>query len=596
MAKPKLKLNSDVATFTSTLEMRIHLNSVRTGKEVVEIDGKKRMVPRPQHLTNQQVVRDVTTFLEGRGSLFRCPEPYYFDRETKNLVPLVKDNPKLSQMLQEFGLLPDEIHTRIVMKTLIAKGAVAPMRETHRFSFMTRDALYIRRSETEMYKITALSRITVSIGTDDVFLIAGDLTDLPTLDELRPQIDRLAPVIGITTTGLIPGSPLHKLTSRWLRDGCLTPDQAHQMFFTRVMFLVAASMHRTWPLLLHTGDGESGKSTPIELILTFLLGKNGETQSMPGRMGDFVASVTNRTLQAYDNIDDAGLHRPANSAYSDLICQLATGAEIDMRELFVTNSLVTYRIRGHGMFTARVNPFDHRPDLLRRTLHLPMEPADKRVKIQKDKLIGAVLKDRNAMFAEFLIRAQNIFKAHQACEDSKEFAYVSQVVEYERFCYIAAEYEGSLPETMALWSAYMDQYDRTLTETNPLVYAVRLWLGKTDQSGTLSNTNRQVSPTTLWGELRAVSEETQNPFGWRTVNTMSRKINENKTPLKAIGCEEIRTRSGHAFIFRPSPQELATCREMYRDALAAALKNPSSSYVTRWAAEDADITTDTQVM
>lgn len=110
----------------------------------------------------------------------------------------------------------------------------------------------------------------------------------------------------------------------------------------------------------------------------------------------------------------------------------------------------------------------------------------------------------------------------------------------------------------------MQRYRRSITETDPLVHAVRLWLGKG------GNAERQVSPTTLFTELQTIFADLEQLFSYKSPSAFGRNIAKHRTSLRTIGFSEVPTRGSHDYVFQPSADELAGCTRLYADLVAAA--------------------------
>src|SRR5579883_1618656 len=526
MQEPQPKTYADHALF---------LNVLREGVEIR--DGKT--IRRPAHSVEQDIVKTVTDFLLARGEFFRAAYPYYFDRVAHELIRLDSATPELFRILREMGLLAGQKHTEIVTRNLRAIGDVASERTLHRFAFMGDTATYIRHSRATMLKITADTIEEVDLGTDGVILIANDLPDWPSLATLQPHIDDLHPQVGNTCTRLLPGLPMTDLlTTRWSQESVFRPEQAHQMFISWLLFPVAASEYTLWPILVNTGPQNSGKSTPLELLIAAWHGRYIEATALPKKDRDLTASATNRSLLIYDNIDEVQARD-----YDNFICNLSTGAEVDLARLYETNTLATFQLRNHVGLTARINPFT-RSDVMRRMIVLDVAPSQQKKTVDKAKLIRAVLAQRDRILAEYILRAQNILRAHQ-CAGDEDYEFQSQMGEYEAFTLRCADYEGTSAATRAIWSAYMRQYERSVTESNPLVFACRLWLGKGGNAG------RQVSPATLFSELQAIYEDTDQVLTYRSPSAFGIHVAKNKSALEVIGFGNPRTKNGNDYVFHP---------------------------------------------
>jgi hypothetical protein len=146
----------------------------------------------------------------------------------------------------------------------------------YRLAYFTGAASYLRRTSMSMLKFTPTICEEVPLGTDDVFLIADDLVDLPVPEERIPHMDRLRTSVGTACTKVMPDLRLAKLTSRWDSTETLGPDQSWQMYFTRMIFSFTADLSTLRPLAVAQGEGGSGKSTMFECFLTMLRGRIAE--------------------------------------------------------------------------------------------------------------------------------------------------------------------------------------------------------------------------------------------------------------------------------------------------------------------------------
>jgi hypothetical protein len=113
----------------------------------------------------------------------------------------------------------------------------------------------------------------------------------------------------------------------------------------------------------------------------------------------------------------------------------------------------------------------------------------------------------------------------------------------------------------------MRQYRQSITASNPLVFAIRLWLGK-------GNANRQVSPTTLFAELQTIFEETGQKFIYKSPSGFGKQVASNLRALQTLGLELIPTRGNQEYVFRTPAVQLDLCRRVYNDLTTAARLRP----------------------
>jgi hypothetical protein len=302
------------------------------------------------------------------------------------------------------------------------------------------------------------------------------------------------------------------------------------------------------------------------MLVVFKNDAAAKTKSLPGKEDGLIAALTNSAVCCFDNIDGARLEDPQRSTISDTICHLSTGAEVPWRKLFSDMEVLDFKIQNHGFFTARVDPFSSRIDVHRRTITLTMEPPvipgevpEGKEGPTKDHYTAWTHEARPRILAEILLRCQNMVRAHQQY-GTKQYRSRTEMADYEIFTYRCAEYEGTLPETQALWEVSRKLYLEAITDHNFLVLALRTWLGKTG----VPNPNREVSPQTLFGELESMFSETKS-FPYRNPAQFGKHIGTNLPALRVLGFAKVPTRSGHNYVFRPSESELERCQQTYRD-------------------------------
>jgi hypothetical protein len=513
--------------------------------------------------------------LLARGYFFRVGFAcFYLDLAANVLIEVSKDSADLKHLLWVLGYLPKRGHMPAIFDSIIDIAARSPMRPYHRMAYFGPDAIYLRASQNQMYRIKVDKIEQVPIGTDDVILITQDMADLPGLAELEPMMEEMRAAVGRACTQVRWDLPLsYHLTSRWALDSPLSPEQAHQTFITRLMFIFVASRYSLWPIVSLTGEQGSGKSTPLELLLCLLQDVDkAYASSLPSKEDPLIAILSNSSIVCFDNIDGAHLEDPKNGTISDTICHVSTGAEVPKRKLYSDNTLLKYRIQNHALFTAKVDPFASRTDVHRRTITLTMQPAEIQETGSKELLMEKIHEARPWIWAEILLRCQNMVRAHLEY-GRNQYRCRSEMVDYENFTYRAAEFEGTLAETQALWEASRTLYLRSITESNPLVHCVRTWLGQRPnalgQQGVCPNAGRIVSPATLFGELEAIFVGTRN-FSFRSPTQFGNHIAKQISALKVLGFDRVTVRGGYSYVCHPSAEEQDRSLQQYQDFERAA--------------------------
>jgi hypothetical protein len=215
-------------------------------------------------------------------------------------------------------------------------------------AYMSPDyTVYLRSAETKMMKITAGDITEVNLGTDDVLLKADKWSDFPSLSELQPTIDNLRPTVGKAIATLVPGTPLTThYTTRFSDASDLSRAQAQEMAIERLTFKSAGAQYpRLWPLTQINGPKDSGKSTLPETDRVMFSGDfTAKLENLNCTLRELQTQVINADFLDYDNSDET--YQPKKTPeIGDFICQLATGAEVSIRTLYVDNQSKTYSVQ-----------------------------------------------------------------------------------------------------------------------------------------------------------------------------------------------------------------------------------------------------------
>jgi hypothetical protein len=568
------------------------LHQISLGREIQD-DGKIGK-KNPRQVPLEMWERTLQHLL-ARGKFFRCgTDLYYLDEVDHILVFLAEKSSPLRLLLLQLGYVPTQQITNSIIAATIDYATKAPERTPHRMSYYAEDegAAYIRSAENRMLRVAPDFITEVWIGHRDHVLLADDLADWPSLSVLEPLMDEMRSTVGRSCTQLRPDLTMTRLlTARWAEQDSLSAEQAHQLFITRLMFLFFASKYSLWPIILFLGDQDSGKSTACELPLTLLKNdQQAKLKSLPGKEDNLATLLSSASVCFFDNVDGSHLSDPKNSAISDMICHLSTGADVSKRKHYSDGKVHTQPVQNHGFFTARSDPFD-RSDVHRRTITLNMKPSEVGTTTPKHELRKAVQVHRDIILAEILLRCQNITRALQA--PAHAFTARSEMVDYEVFTYVAAAHEGTLPETETLWDCTRERYLKSITESNPLCYCLMVWLGEKNSAGFLQNVRRRVSAQTLFGELKGLFCDQLRAFPYTTRIGLGRAITKNLPALRTIGFFDPPGRNGRLICFDPSAAILDASEQLYQDFRATFMTSDLTRVARGYRPQRDDLNIDT---
>ena len=525
-------------------------------------DPGRMGAPDPAHVVNQKVWNEVLEHFKASGRFLRDQRgnSLYLDEVRSKVIRMHPGDPELRLRLRQLKLLPREPHTRMVEDALVDYAARAKKQTVEMLSFMNkkRDGLYINLGRGQMLRITAGQMEVVPVGTDEVVLLDPEERVWPSYEEvLKPLIDEITQVVRSTCTELIPELPLTRhVTTRWSTSSKLRVEQMHQLFITRLMLMFsAASEVSLWPIVMLSGDQNSGKSTPGEKLLTLLAGEKTQGDLMSDDRTQLETSAANTPILLLDNVDGADLDSKKNGSTLDLLCLIATGGSLARRKLFTTADQARYRIHTHLITTSRTLPTD-RADVQRRTLSLEVDSSPKgAARRSKDELFGELLEDRPRILAEIIVRSQNILRAYQ--QPAPDIDFISEMPEYEAFTYRCAVFEGTLAETQALWLANKEQYQEAITEQSPIVFALRLLIGK------LGGGIKQIKVAELHSAMKTAFASVDLPLPFSAANRLGTHLQQSIPAIATLGVTTRRVGPGRDVFIKPSAEQIAECVAMY---------------------------------
>jgi hypothetical protein len=485
----------------------------------------------------------------------------------------------MERLLRGYGLLLTENDTALALDNLrsymkehakqvdVRKlGCILPVKSAN--GGVVEYACYVNRGDGQLYKITEEGITTIDNGTDDVFCLEDGLIPWPKMvGENREYAKKLDETLGVY--GLkVMDTPLCRHYRALYEERQLTQEQSEQLAFTRFMLHWLGNSVSINPVSVNIGIQNSGKSTQFEKLGRLLYGRGYTGSNLPPDNRSLVAGITNSAMTLYDNVDSADFSKGQQAGFLDTFCQCATGGMASQAQLYANNHERRYDLRNHLKLTSRCDPFK-RPDAMRRTIQLEIRKPSRDEWVNKDKMMDALMLDRDKCLIEVLVRLQHIVCAYNKPE--VKYTMVSEMPEYEDWTYRLAAHEGWYPEMKAIWKGYQEGYNKTIAEGKPLVYLVKLWLGQPGV-GDETNVGRKVSPTTLWAEVDKVTRQLGIKHTYTSVSSFGIHITKNLAELQTLGMGKNKMTGDRLVWFEPSEEQIAEARKQYHDLLEGSFR------------------------
>jgi hypothetical protein len=560
-AKPPSKVLGWLQKQIGTLPLTLRpVEAVRQEVDKIRYNDEKL----PGFKVEEAVVTLLTNDLKTRATYIVDTFPYIWLPERKKLIRTIKDSQPWYDLLEEYGLLRRQ--TRPVSQSLVAEKLEAEVAkgkhaEVHKLLHST-DSVYLNGGQNRIIKITTDCIEYVDNGTDDVYFDVEPGLQVPEFDE-----DKLpATPYGVK----LNRSPLcNYLNAPKWDERAMSGQRMQQLFMARVIAMFLFHHIRMWPILIATGEQDSGKTSLLENIGRLFYGADYRMSGLPAKVSDIIPTLSSHELCFFNNTDNVDLEE---AGMLNIFCNAVfdEGHEVQ-RQLWVNNVELRHRIRTNVGLTARNMNFN-RSDAMRRSLVFALQRPDRAVMKDKVERRDEFLAQHSQLFHELLARVQQTLMALKATKD-KRYVCASDMQEFERFTLRVADHEGWLNECKAIWEAFQIDYKRDIVMGDPLVMILRLWLGSFSNRRPVAggNANRAVSPATLWAECEEIRERLSLKQTYASAEAMGRKMSRGDaaTMLATIGYQRS-GRVGHPMHkFVPTPAVLADCIQEFADIVQA---------------------------
>ena len=312
--------------------------------------------------------------------------------------------------------------------------------------------------------------------------------------------------------------------------GRLTVAAYRTLLLTWMYSVFVPELNRTRVIPLFVGPQGSGKTTCARRVGAVLLGNEfnvGHLESGDRGEQAFVAAVCGTPFLAFDNAD-------ANIAWlADALARFATGTQFNLRQLYKTNELATFRPIANLVMTSR-DPQFRRPDVAERLLIFPLrrlEAFRPEASLHEDLLLA-----RDSIFSAVL---DGLRRALPHLIDSKSSVSQFRMADFAEFGRrimaaegLESEFEQCLKELQGTQASYA-------TENEPLIELLAEWIHIPGNSGS------EIETGLLFSELERIATG-RHLMMPKSASALGRKLRDLETVLEqALGAEVDHSRIGN---------------------------------------------------
>jgi hypothetical protein len=284
----------------------------------------------------------------------------------------------------------------------------------------------------------------------------------------------------------------------------------------------------TKPLLLAMGVPGSGKTTAIRRILKVLEGIDSDVLEIVSDKPDSLrASLSTHRLLVLDNLEKSG-----NKWLIDTLNRLATGANIEVRQLYKTNEVHVIKPNCFVAMTAVSMPFSEET-LFSRILPLEMQALANPL---PEYLLQKNLTDNiNGIWADLLLKLNQIVATLKR-DTTTTPPVVSRLADFTVFCQRIRN-SGVVSGAVLIKGLrnLVDRQRMALLDASPFVTVLEDWVNTQP-----AEANKWHTFNELFQELEPMARQRKLSWRWSNAVALSRHVLTMLEPLKKLYSAEVK--------------------------------------------------------
>lgn len=305
-------------------------------------------------------------------------------------------------------------------------------------------------------------------------------------------------------------------------DAPSSPEEQKELLKAWILAFFFQELMPTKPLLLALGVPGSGKTTALRRILKVLESPQAEVLEIAGDKPDSLrASIASHRLLVLDNLEKSGV-----KWLVDTLNRLATGANIELRELYKTNETYVLKPNCFVAMTAVSMPFSEET-LFSRILPLEMEQISS--PLPEYFLQKQLVESINGIWADMLTKL-NCVVAALLKDKSHQPPISSRLADFTVFCSRISN--SGVVDSDTLMHGLRSLVDRqrmTLMEASPFIFVLEQWLNSGDTEIGNYHTFSQ-----FYSIVEPLARSRRLDWRWDSAISLERHIIALAEPLKKL--------------------------------------------------------------
>ena len=466
----------------------------------------------------------ITELLGTHGYLVNGSDvAYFFDQDTRKLVPLDKDDRDLRILLGHRYQInrQDPLYSYLLEHVLVeahTRGQHSVVRQFSHYD-IAENVVYLDMGAGRVLRIGDHDIRIHDNGADGVLFTP--MPDQQPWDYRPDHPDRL-----IFDTVIAP--------TNFTEEGVFSVADQRLLLELWMVSMAFESMMPTKVLAMAVGPGESGKSTLLRTCGRLLIGPDFDVDSiLQDQKGeeDFWVNLSHSFFVAYDNVDQFVRWLP------DALAQVATGVRRSKRQLHTTNVLNRFKISCMVGVTARTPTVSlRREDVAGRTLLFSLKPLKSKRAEYDIQAEVSILRDQ--LMSDYAHTVQRTLRV-----PLDEVKVADPSMRMADFARVATRIGRGLGELQSqktdevLAKIRLSQHTFA-TEEDTLTTLLGIWVGRSKPTppgemelGPIPNNGRPIYCEELRKELNDLAKEYDMRFSINTPNALGNRLENLKQAL-----------------------------------------------------------------
>ena len=434
---------------------------------------------------------------------------YWYSSDTHLLIQLNSLRWK-ALLFKNYGINPSEAFGRQVTDaiTLRAIGEAEIVSIRNR-TFWDGETLFVNLGGSIVYKLEGEAIITTYNGD------CGHLfkTDQNLSEQILPDFNN--PVD-------IWKNLIEDISFKSSKDAPSSPEEQGELLKAWILAFFFQELMPTKPLLLALGVPGSGKTTAIRRILKVIESPDAEVLEIAADKPDSLrASIASHKLLALDNLEKSKARWLV-----DTLNRLATGANIELRQLYKTNEIYVLKPDCFVAMTAVNMPFSEET-LFSRILPLEMEQLTK--PLPEYFLQKQLLKNIQGIWADLLNDLNLIVKSLRSNKTHVP-PISNRLADFTVFCKRIESSKVINGEILMRGiRSLVDRQRLILLDSSPFVFVLEQWLNSPDERNKQTQTFQD-----LFAILEPLARTRKLEWRWDNAASLERHIMAMLDPLKHL--------------------------------------------------------------